>query len=397
MSIRHPGLVAITLSLVTCAWSLAQPPAQPVPPPAPGQPPVAPPSGPPGKIELDPKVFDFGEIWQNVPAKKEFTIKNVGAGPLTIEVTSSCGCTVPTNPKSPLSPGESTPFTITFDARAAGEAHKTITVKTNDPAQPMIPIEVKGKVKPVFAFSPGERILFEGLEPSSPAASQSLKLTNKYDKPVHLTLKTEGVDFSAFDAKLDEIAPGQEYELTATTKPPMKMGQNRLLLTLTPDVKELQPLTVYVFASAQPRVFPVPLWVSVDEKETKPAEQVITVMYRMGKDAPPLKITDVKCDLPGFKYIVLPPEQAVAGSEQGSIRVRVTVPGYQDIPEAGTKLTIVTDDKEPAYQKLEIDVKRRVKVETQPNATQPQLPPGLKSGAVRPTPVPVPTSGPSGH
>jgi hypothetical protein len=397
MRTGHVGFIAATLTLATCAWCLAQQP--PAPPPAPGQPPAAP-SGPAGRIEISPKEFNFGEIWQNVPAKKEFTVKNVGPGPLTMEMTSTCGCTVPTNPKSPLPPGETTQFTITFDARAAGDAHKTVTIKTNDPVQPMVPIEVTGKVKPVFVFTPTERIIFEGLEPGSAAATQTLKLTNKYDKPVHLKLKTEGVDFTSFDAKLDEKSPGQEYELTATTKPPLKMGQNRVLLTLIPDVKELQPLTVYVFASVQPRVFPVPLWVTVDEKETKPSDQFVTVMYRLDKETPALKVTDVKCDLPGFKFIVLPAEQAMAGSNQGSVRVRVTVPGYQDIPEAGTKLTIITDDKEPAYQKLEIEVKRRVNMQVPPSATQPQniqLPPGMKGATSRPVPVPVPAGGPGGH
>jgi len=355
------------------------------------QPAASQPSGPPPRVELSPKVFDFGEIWQGNPPKKEFTIKNTGEGPLTLTVKSSCGCTVPTNPKSPLEPGGTTTFTITYDARAKGEAHKTITLMTNDPTQLVIPIEVKGNVKPIFECEPTDRLMFQDVEPGSPAATKTMKLINKYDRPVHLELKA-GQDYGRFDIALKEIKLDEEYELTVTTKPPLRIGQNRVLLVLEPSVPGLAPITVYVFANAQPRIFPMPSALAVAEKETKPSEQVISVMYGVDK---PIKVTGATSDLPGFKYEVLPvgPPPA-SGVGQGAARVRLTLPAYQDVPEGGGKIEILTDSDAPEYQKLEVRVMRQqTPSAVEQTTTRPAFPLPGRIPTTQPQRVPVPRPG----
>jgi len=373
--------VCAGLIVLMVGGALAQAPAspaakQPAPPPA-----TQPTSGPAGRIEVDTRVFDFGEVWQYMPPKKDVTIRNTGEGPLTVEVSASCGCTPVTKPKSPLSPGESTTFTITYDARAAGDVNKTVTILSNDPTQASVVINVKGKVKPMLKFDPSERITFQDLEPESPPASQKIRITNSYERPVHLKLK-ENQDFGRFEIAFKEITAGQEYELTATTRPPLKVGQNRLSVVLQTDVEHVQSILVHVFANAQPRVFPMPMTLAVDESQTKAHEQTLSIVHRLES---PVKVTDVKSELPGFKYMLLPPEAPPQGSRQGYIRLRVTLPGYQDVPETGGKLYVYTDDPSPTYQKLEVDVIRRPKPTTTPAATGPILKP-----VPRPVPVPQP-------
>ncbi len=395
-------VVAGVLAAASAGVAAQQPPELGPVGPAPTQPAASQPTGPPPRMELSAKVFDFGEVWQGMPPKKEFTIKNTGEGPLTVRVSSSCGCTVPTNPQSPLEPGGTTSFTITYDARGKGEAHKTVTLATNDPTQPAVVIDVKGKVNPVFECDPADRLVFEDLEPSSPAVTKSIKLTNKYTRPVNLKLK-EGQDFGRLDIKFKEITPGQEYELTAATMPPLRLGQNRATVVLDTDVPGVAPITLYVFANAQPRVFVLPFTLVVEQKETQPSEQTVSVMYRRET---PVKVTDAKSDLPGFKYEALPAPPTASQQPQGTARIRVTLPAYQDVPEAGSRIEIFTDSQNPEYQKLEISVMRRQTPTTQEQVpstrpgqllTRPAVPmPSGQLPTTRPAPVPAPAPRPGG-
>ena len=106
MSRRCVGLVVVVLLCGVRGFAQAQPQAAATSAPA-----IA--AGP--RIELSPAEFDFGELWQGMPAEREFTVKNAGDAPLTISSRSNCGCTVATPPKSPLEPGESCTFKIRYD------------------------------------------------------------------------------------------------------------------------------------------------------------------------------------------------------------------------------------------------------------------------------------------
>ncbi len=104
-------------------------------------------SGP--KISVDTTAWNFGEVWAGEKLEKSVVIKNVGDAPLEIQKPkSSCGCTVPSEPKSPLMPGESTTMLIKYNGVKLGDAHQTVTLNSNDSAQPSLGIGVQGKIKP---------------------------------------------------------------------------------------------------------------------------------------------------------------------------------------------------------------------------------------------------------
>lgn len=74
----------------------------------------------------------LGNIEQNKPVNIEFEFTNTGDSPVIISnVQASCGCTATNYAKTPVSPGESTKITATFNAAAKGAFKKTITVVTN--------------------------------------------------------------------------------------------------------------------------------------------------------------------------------------------------------------------------------------------------------------------------
>ncbi len=85
------------------------------------------------EITFDKKEHDFGTISEGTPVSTTFSYTNTGKSPLVISnIKASCGCTVPSNwSKEPLSPGESSQFTVDFNGKGANKVSKSVTVTAN--------------------------------------------------------------------------------------------------------------------------------------------------------------------------------------------------------------------------------------------------------------------------
>ena len=345
----------------------SQPQSTPPPPAKPTPPPPTPPRPMPATkpatsqpddptkphLELDPDNFNFGDVWQGEPVKRDFTLKNSGGAPLTFDTKTSCGCTVATGGKSPLAPGESCTFTVSYNAAHAGPAQKTVTLTTNDPQRPQVVIQVSGKVNPLFSGGPtGERITFPELEPNA-VATQTLRLENKYTEPVELRLRS-GLDFGPFDVAFHEIEPGKVYEVTATTKPPLKYGWNSTSVILETGLKQMPTIAVTVGGNVAPRVTVMPAQLMIPMTTTQPTQQAVRVQYRLEK---PLKITEIKATPDTIKCELVPAAQAQSG-KLGYYQIRVQLPPAADLPEEGGKIEIFTDDLGGEFARLEVPVSR---------------------------------------
>lgn len=84
-------------------------------------------------IEFEKDIHDFGKVIQGEKVSIGFKFKNTGSADLLIaQANTSCGCTVPTFPKTPIKPGNEGTITVMFDsAGRKGVQNKTITVVTN--------------------------------------------------------------------------------------------------------------------------------------------------------------------------------------------------------------------------------------------------------------------------
>lgn len=92
---------------------------------------------------------DFGNINEGSYAKYSFKFYNTGDKPLVLKsVNPSCGCTVPTWPKQPIMPGDSSSIGVIFNTRGFGgnNFHKSITVSTNMDKDGVIVLFIKGHV-----------------------------------------------------------------------------------------------------------------------------------------------------------------------------------------------------------------------------------------------------------
>ncbi|MFQ6033893.1 MAG: DUF1573 domain-containing protein, partial [Candidatus Bipolaricaulia bacterium] len=106
----------------------------------------------PPRIEIVPGSSDFGVISYRA-VERSFTVRNVGGSPLQITgLSTSCGCTSAKIGREELLPGEETELLVTFDPnlmeeRLEGEIYRVVYVKSNDPRQPEVEIEIRATLK----------------------------------------------------------------------------------------------------------------------------------------------------------------------------------------------------------------------------------------------------------
>lgn len=92
------------------------------------------------------KVFDFGDILlSDGPVKCSFVLKNIAAFPITIHnIISSCGCTTPVWPRTPVAPGDSATISVTFtNDQGPFPFDKTLTVYVSSLQRPVL-LHVRG-------------------------------------------------------------------------------------------------------------------------------------------------------------------------------------------------------------------------------------------------------------
>jgi hypothetical protein len=98
-------------------------------------------------ITFDETEHDFGQIIEGESVSYNFVFINTGKRDLVIaDVSTSCGCTVPSYPKTAIRPGESGSIKISFNSKGRrGFQTKTIVVVAN--TQPNVTqLKIKSQV-----------------------------------------------------------------------------------------------------------------------------------------------------------------------------------------------------------------------------------------------------------
>jgi hypothetical protein len=108
------------------------------------------------KVFTGPRVHEFGAMALNEEKKHTFSIKNVGQGPLVLEVgPSSCKCTVGKLSKKKVDPGESVDVDLSWRGKeVTTNFAQYATIWTSDPDAPDIQFKVYGKVVEMYAVIP---------------------------------------------------------------------------------------------------------------------------------------------------------------------------------------------------------------------------------------------------
>ncbi len=98
----------------------------------------------------------FGKIDDSKVVSHTFKFTNTGTETLTIvQAKGSCGCTVPDLRKKDYAPGESGELAVQFNPHnRRGAQHTTVTVSTNDAAQPQTILHIESEVIPQIQVDP---------------------------------------------------------------------------------------------------------------------------------------------------------------------------------------------------------------------------------------------------
>ncbi|MBC7885525.1 MAG: DUF1573 domain-containing protein [Saprospiraceae bacterium] len=92
---------------------------------------------------------DYGTIENGGEPVRLVKFTNTGTDPLVIKnARGSCGCTVPTWPKEPIAPGQSSVMEIRYDTKRTGKINKSVTITTNEGPDNHV-LQVIGEVLPV--------------------------------------------------------------------------------------------------------------------------------------------------------------------------------------------------------------------------------------------------------
>jgi len=347
------------------------------------------PSGGP-RLEISATEWNFGDVWQGTPLRFEVRLTNTGDAPLTLEPKSSCGCTVPTRPKSPLAPGESDQMVISYDAvRRRGPAHHTVTLTTNDPQRPTVMITVRGTVKPIYDVSPTDNLTFGRLFQDADEVRR-VEIINRYVDQMELRLR-QGVEIPGFALELKELEPGRRYELSARTRPPLDVGLIRREVVLETGLSVLPEIRVVLFATVQPPIAVSPDKLTWPRNLVSPLETVLRALHAPGH---PVRIVEARATHPAIAVAIRDVGEKVASAPHAGTtapaaryiepvctqEIIVHLPAGVSAPESGdVVIELLTDSENPAFQKITIPV--RV---VGPKGSAPQAP------ATAPTQQPVP-------
>lgn len=119
-------------------------------------------SEPAPKMEIPVKDYNAGVIQKGQKVEYAFEIRNSGKAPLQIlEAKPGCGCTVAEYDKE-IAPGKSGRIKAVMDTStfSYGEQGKSITVRSNDPVQPSVTLQLRAVVSAFVRVLPNDAVVF---------------------------------------------------------------------------------------------------------------------------------------------------------------------------------------------------------------------------------------------
>lgn len=195
--------------------------------------------------------FDFGTMQHGDTMSHTFVFRNVGDGPLNLEMGhSTCKCTVGELNSSVLKPGEETDVTLTWTPEAeALHFGQAATIHTNAPDTPEVQLNVAGRVAGSFVVEPSELAL--GDIAVTDTVTRKLYVFSYLERSKELKDVRWSDERTASKVKLDvrkleldpEKFPNHQkafgvYEIDVTLEPGLKLGLLNSKITFTTDLGE---------------------------------------------------------------------------------------------------------------------------------------------------------------
>jgi hypothetical protein len=175
-------------------------------------------------------MFQFADIWADEVVQHDFVIHNDGEGPLELIEVESADCRAEIKSDKVIAPGADGKVSATLHVpRISGGPSEMniashILVKSNDPKQPKVTLDLHGRVKPFIGVDPTD-MEFGNLS-TEEESTRTVKVTNYTDTPMKLEPIPPSGQEKIFMVEVKEIEPGKVAEVTVTArKPPYMPGR----------------------------------------------------------------------------------------------------------------------------------------------------------------------------
>lgn len=348
-------ILALSAVLVNSA-ARAQAPAAP-PPPKPGGPaPVASPEG--ASWSLDSASHDFGTTWAGTMMTHTFIVTNKGNDVLKIlEAKPRCACSVSEDYTREIPPGGqgNIPFKLNT-ALKSGQVSESLVIKTSDPVQPYMTIEMRGFVKTICKLEviddsvakPGTTEFANirntaanfGRVKTDQKVWRKIRMENTSGQPLDLKLQGINQPTPRFKAELKEIKPRELFELSVTGEPPFPSGYTNGMISFTTGIAEQSEFQVGIYAYVPPRIEVMPPRMVVNPKY--PIQTMRSLKVNNNGDRH-FEISSISCSNPDFVLILRAPLPGTPKTRE--IQVKLPLGQYQP-PRYGDIIRIETTDPE---------------------------------------------------
>ncbi len=278
MTIRHFNICFLCAALFGATLATAQHPATTNAP----------------RLVCDEPVFDFGTRDPSEPVEHTFLLRNEGT--LTLEISrvhASCGCTVANISERSVPPGGESKITSRLSLQGRmGPQHKTITVDSNDPAQPQMILAMKGVAGYAVNAQPPQ-VMQPRVQPGS-QPSADIIISGADETPFRITAVESTSDRLA--ATVTPMQENRAYRVTVALKDPLQAGTFSAQVVIQTDHPKRGRIEVPVSFVAQRELIVVPREISLPATSAEPLSRFVIVRYA---DNQSVVLTGVEPPLPG--------------------------------------------------------------------------------------------------
>ena len=265
---------------------------------------------------------DFGEVSRGQKVRHAFVVRNDGKVDLEVlNVAPTCGCTVAQFDRT-IAPGkEGTINAVVDTTRFSGRISKGLTVKTNDPAHPLVSLQIMGEVKAFVDVLPAWRASFT--TDQGKAAQQILYIKNM-DPAFPLDVTGAISDNPNVDVKMQKIHDNEadagkgEFRLVLDLTPDAPIGPVAGTVTVTTTHKRQRTVEISLDGRVNGPIVYFPQTIVMYKDKDRTPRLGGTIVLQTRPDLPPLQIGGAEADDAKMQV------QQIGEAVNGSLRFALT-------------------------------------------------------------------------
>jgi hypothetical protein len=307
------------------------------------------------KIQFETNFFDFGTLTARESVSGAFKFKNIGDAALKLEPPqASCECTEPRVNPDTLAPGQTgeVTYTIKLDQRLTG--HRFIQVRSNDPQNPSVRLNVQLDYTPLYEVRPKSFWIFLPAGKEEAEATATINRTDGKPLGIQRFTSTENWITAAYapSASAEESSGLILVRVRRPPQPPAPFNA-RLKIWMTGETEHpAQSLVVEGEIQGEVAAIPSKLyWVIPDfgtNKAAYPAEALTRKIELTSVLGQEVEITNASSDIKGMSVQVLPREGKEARKKYDLIL------RFDELPGSFANGKVIVETPLPTLPRLEV-------------------------------------------